>query len=72
VAEAEFFDDRAGMAPVDEFFLDFVAPGVMADDAAAGMKFEIGAKGIGGSIWFHVVFLWLAGGQRSMRFFEAG
>jgi len=43
VAECEFFDDGAGMAPVDEFFIDFVAARVIADGALPGVNFGIGA-----------------------------
>jgi hypothetical protein len=37
VAEFEFFDYGAGMAPVDELFFDFIELGVFADHAAAGV-----------------------------------
>jgi len=42
VAEAEFFDDGAGMAPVNEFLIDFLALGVVTDLAEAGVDFGIG------------------------------
>ena len=42
VAEAELFDDGAGVAPIDEGLVDFLALGVVTDLAEAGVDFGIG------------------------------
>ena len=62
VADAESFDDGAGVAPVDEIVFDFFALGVIADGALACVNCRVGAGRIYWCVFFHGIFpfLWLA------------
>ena len=57
VAEAEFLDDGAGMAPVDEVVFDFIALGVISDLAFGGVDFGGGDRCFGCYLWIHGIFL---------------